>query len=299
MLDRLFSPKRMAALEESIADLANSCIDRFAVRGACDFSVEFANPFPAGTFLRLLGLPIEGLDEFLRMKDDVIRPGGADEDAANQSRQRAGAEISTMFQMALAEREAESRDDLLTHLVGLERQGDLTRAESINICYLLLLAGLDTVSGTLECAFALLARRPDLQRVMADPESIGPAVEELLRWIVTSPAQARVVTDDVTVEGVHIPKGTKVTALQATINFDPARFTDPLTLDVERSPNRHATFGVGVHRCLGSHLARIELAVALREWHRRIPSYQLPDGYNVTYTPALRGVENLQLQFAT
>jgi cytochrome P450 len=176
-----------------------------------------------------------------------------------------------------------------------ERAGDLRREDSLNICHMLLIAGLDTVTGTLESTFALLARRPDLQRQIADSDDVDLVVEELLRWIVTSPAQSRVATQDTLVDGVSIPSGAQVRIVQATINFDPARFENPLELDLARNPNKHATFGIGVHRCLGSHLARLEMRIALTEWHRRIASYRLPEGYEVLYTPALRGVTDLPL----
>jgi cytochrome P450 len=99
----------------------------------------------------------------------------------------------------------------------------------------------------------------------------------------------------VVVDGVTIPAGTQVKIVQATVNFDPARFENPLDVDLARNPNKHATFGIGVHRCLGSHLARLEMRIALTEWHRRILSYRLPEGYEVRYTPALRGVTDLPL----
>ena len=180
----------------------------------------------------------------------------------------------------------------------LETAGRLSRPESLNICHLLLLAGLDTVTGTLEVAFALLARRPDLQAELAgDPGLVPSAVEELLRWVVTSPTQLRVATRDTSWEGCPIHRGDRVAVVLATENFDEERFPDPTTVDLRRQPNSHVAFSEGVHRCLGSHLARLELRVALRQWHRRIPEYRIADGFEIEYTPALRGVPHLQLAF--
>jgi cytochrome P450 len=298
MLDPLFSPKRMAALEASVTDLANRCIDAFIDRGHCNFSEEFGNPFPIGIFLNLLGLPLAGMADFIRMKDDLIRPDSDDAAEADQIRHRAGGEIMTLFSDALIERETEAREDLLTHFLDRERAGDLTREESLNICLLLLLAGLDTVTGTLEVAFALLARRPDLRQALTEPARVSAAVEELLRWIVTSPTQSRIATADTTVDGLEIKAGTLVKIVQATWNFDPTRVANPLEVDLSRTSNQHSSFGVGVHRCLGSHLARLELRVALTEWHRRLPEYWLPEGYEPRYTPSLRGVADLPLEFA-
>jgi cytochrome P450 len=298
LLDPLFAPRKMALLEEDLAAFAKSCIDRFAARGDCDFSDEFAVPFPIGTFLRLLGLPYEGLADFLRLKDAQIRPPGSTSEEAEATRVKSRAEIVQIFDQALNARMTDPQGDLLSYFVELEQTQRLTRDEVINICHLLLLAGLDTVTGTLEVAFGLLARRPDLQRELTDdPEVIPSAVEELLRWVVTSPTQARVATRDTGLEGCPIQKGDRVAVLLATENFDPDRFPDPTNVDLHRRPNSHVAFSEGVHRCLGSHLARIELRVALREWHRRIPRYGLADRFQVEYTPALRGIPHLALRF--
>ena len=298
MLDPLFAPKRMAALEEDLAAFANRCIDAFADRGICDFSDGFAIPFPVGTFLRLLGLPYEGLSDFLRLKDAQIRPEGNTIEEMDAARVSSRAQITEVFDNALEARSKTPSDDILSYFAGLEHENRLTRDEVINICHLLLLAGLDTVTGTLEVAFGLLARRPDLQEEIAgDPGMIPGAVEELLRWVVTSPTQARVATRDTTVEGCPIQRGDRVSVLLATENFDPDRFPDPNTLDLRRLPNGHVSFSEGVHRCLGSHLARLELRVALREWHRRIPQYRLADGSAIEYTPSLRGIPHLTLAF--
>jgi cytochrome P450 len=295
LLDPLFSPKRVQSLEADITAYANTLLDDVSAGTTCNFSEAFAIPFPVATFLRLLGLPLDGLREFLALKENIIRPDAVDFEAANRIRAQAGVDISTLFMAALQERESEPREDLLSYFIERERSGDLRREDSLNICHMLLIAGLDTVTGTLESTFALLARRPDLQRQIAASENIDLVVEELLRWVVTSPSQGRVATQDVVVDGVTIPAGTQVKIVQATVNFDPARFENPLDVNLARNPNKHATFGIGVHRCLGSHLARLEMRIALTEWHRRIPSYGLPEGYEVRYTPALRGVTDLPL----
>jgi cytochrome P450 len=297
VLDPVFSPKRVGVLEAGLRELMNTCIDAFIDRGWCDFGPEVATPFPIGTFLNLLGLPQSGVSEFIRLKEGIIRPQADSVEASLEIRRRTGEEISALFQAALTERETAPQDDLLTYFVECERAGEFPRADSINICHQLLIAGLDTVSGTMECAFGVLAERPDLQKVLTDPATIKDGVEELLRWIVTSPMQTRRAIQDVVVDGVAIPAGTHVSVMQATWNFDPDRFPDPLTIDLSRGSNRHATFGIGTHRCLGSHLARLELRVALEVWHQRIPSYRLPDGYSIRYSPSLRGIPDLRIDF--
>jgi cytochrome P450 len=122
-------------------------------------------------------------------------------------------------------------------------------------------------------------------------------VEELLRWAATSPSQTRRAVQDSVVGGVEIPAGTHVSVVQGTWNFDPEKFADPLTVDLARPANRHATFGLGRHRCLGSNLARLEMRIAVEVWHQRIPAYRLAEGYELHYAPVLRGIPDLRLEF--
>jgi len=298
ILDPLFAPRRMAALEDDVASLVNRCMDGFIDRGSCDFSEEIAGPIPSGTFLRLLGLPLSRLDEFLRVKDDMIRPSGATAEEQDAKRGGAGQWVFAMYGEALDARASDPRDDILTHLVSLERTGDLTRDETLNICYLLLTAGLDTVTDALECSVAFLARHPDHQRQLVEhPASIPAAVEELLRFETPVPAIARVSMADTELGGCPVRHDDKVSVLLAATNMDPDVFPDPLTVDFQRDANRHVSFGAGVHRCLGSHLARMELRVVLREWHRRIPSYRLAEGHTLLYSPALREIRHLPIEF--
>jgi cytochrome P450 len=299
MLDPLFTPRKMALLEDGVAALVNRCIDAFIEGGSCDFSEDLAVPVPSGVFLQLMGLPLSRLPEFLRVKDDLIRPEGS---AAAQDAKRGEASgwVFAMYGEALdaRRREPEPGDDLMSHFVTLEDAGELTREESLNICHLLFIAGLDTVTDTLECSLAFLARHPEHQRqLVEDPALIPHAVEELLRYETPVPTIARVAMVDTEIGGCPIRKDEKVGVLIANLNLDPTTFPDPLTVDFRREVNRHVSFGAGVHRCLGSHLARMELRVVLREWHRRIPEYRLRADHVLMYSPALREIRHLPLEF--
>ena len=297
MLDPLFTPRKMALLEGEVADLVNRCVDGFIERGECDFSEDVAVPVPSGTFLRLMGLPLDRLEEFLRVKDDLIRPAGK---AAEQDATRAAAAqwVFALYGEALDARHGHGVDDLTTHFVRLEDAGELTREESLNICHLLFIAGLDTVTDTLECSFAFLARHPEHRRQLVDDPSLIPhAVEELLRFETPVPAIARVAVADTELGGCPVRKDDKIGVLLANANLDPAAFPDPLSVDFRREANRHVSFGAGVHRCLGSHLARMELRVVMREWHRRIPDYGLREGHVLRYSPSLREIRHLPLEF--
>ncbi len=300
LLDPLFAPQKMAALEDDVTELVNDLIDGFADKGACEFNDEFAVPLPCKVFLRLLGLPYEDLDLFLELKDGIIRGGGeADFEKQGQVRLDSAKRCYDYFNTVLDEREHQRADDMLSHFLDAEVDGErLTRDEILDICFLFMIAGLDTVTDSLTCFFHTLANRDDLRtRLVNDPAVIPSAVEELLRYETPVPTIVRVATQDVVVRGCPIKEGDSVMLSLGSANTDPAAFEHAGEIDFDRSVNRHYAFGGGIHRCLGSHLARRELRVALREWHRRVPEYHIKEGAELQWAPMLRQVEYLPLVF--
>jgi cytochrome P450 len=304
ILDPLFAPKRMDSMEDDVTARVNHFIDTFIDRGECDFSEEFAEPLPSSVFLGLMGLPWDQLDTFLRLRDGILRPQRLEPECMfNIERRRAiaratGEEIYDYFGRMLDVREREPTDDILTHLLHAEIDGDrLTRGELLDICFLFLIAGLDTVSDSLTCFYAFLATHPEHRhQIVVDPSLIPGAVEELLRWESPVPNVPRMAKVDWEVAGTAIPAGSFVSVCVGAANVDSAEFPDAFDVRFDRVGNRHLAFGGGVHRCLGSHLARRELRIALREWHRRIPDYTLKPGHEeLVYPPGLRHVENLTL----
>ena len=305
LLDPLFAPKRMDIIEDDIAARVNRFIDTFVDRGSCHFTDELAVPFPSAVFLGLMGLPWEDLDTFLRMKDGIIRPGGAtmmeaesvDPEERARIQSDTAQEIYDYFNAILDERERTPREDILSGFLHTEIDGSrLTREDILDICFLFLIAGLDTVTDSLTCFFAFLAQNPEHRSQIATDSSVIPAaVEELLRWESPVPAVPRMAVADTEVAGCPVKSGTLMMASLGAANVDPAQFGDPMTVRFDRATNPHVGFGGGVHRCLGSHLARRELRVALREWHKRIPEYSLKPGSELHYARGLRSVENLEL----
>jgi cytochrome P450 len=305
LLDPLFAPKRMDAIEDDIAARANRFIDTFVDQGSCHFTDELAVPFPSAVFLGLMGLPWEDLDTFLRMKDGIIRPGGAtmmeaenvDPEERARIQSETAEEIYAYFNAILDERESEPRSDIMSGFLNAEIDGNrLTREDILDICFLFLIAGLDTVTDSLTCFFAFLAQNPEHRSQIAkDPSVIPAAVEELLRWESPVPGVPRMAVADTEVAGCPVKAGTLMMASIGAANVDPAQFGDPMTVRFDRATNPHIGFGGGVHRCLGSHLARRELRVMLREWHKRIPDYSLKPGSDLHYARGLRSVENLEL----
>jgi cytochrome P450 len=308
ILDPLFAPKRMDAIEDDVAARVNHFIDAFVDKGECNFTDEFAELFPSSVFLGLMGLPWDELHTFLRLRDGILRPNVIDPNAlldpdARLAVTRAtGAEIYEYFGAFLDERAKRPTDDILTHFLTAEIDGEkLSRDEILDICFLFLIAGLDTVSDSLTCFYAFLARSPEhRQQLVSNPALIPNAVEELLRWETPVPGVPRMAKVDSEVEGVAIPAGTMVQVSVGAANVDPAEFPDAFDVRFDREVNRHIAFGGGVHRCLGSHLARRELRVTLREWHRRIPEYSIKPGHEeLEYPPGLRSVKDLTLVWPT
>ena len=298
LLDPLFAPQRMKLLEESTVQLVNDLIDGFVNDEEIDFSKQFSTPYPSQVFLTLFGLPMQDLPRFLAMKDGMIRPDvvvgkelGHPDVEAHQK--QTASSIYAYFEGVLAERAAEPREDLLSHFLQAEVEGDrLTHEEILDICCLFLIAGLDTVTASLDCFFGNLAQQPDARRkIVADPDAIPAMVEEMLRWETPVMGAARLATADAEVEGFAISAGESVMALLGAANVDAQEFPDADQLVWDREVNRHLAFGGGVHRCLGSHLARLELRVALREWHRRIPDYHIKPGAELLYTAGIRTID--------
>ena len=299
MLDPEFSPMKMRALEPDVRALVNQIIDGFADRGACDFHEEFATPLPSSIFLRLMGMSQEDLPQFLRWRDDTIRPDTNDPEEAQRIRDRVGSEINAYFDRALDEKAANPDDGLMARIAVGEVDGrPLTRAEQLGMCHLLMLGGLDTVTATLDCMVAYLANHPDRRRALVDdPTLVDTVVEELLRAETPVVMVPRLVAQDATIGGVDVKAGDTAVILIGAADTDDAEFPHADEVDFEREKNRHVAFGAGPHRCLGSHLARMELRVAIEELHKRIPDYRIQDDVDLHFSPAIRQAVDLRLEW--
>jgi len=297
-LDPEFSPKRIGELEADARVVVGTLIDGFVERGGCDFHEEFATPLPSSIFLRFMGLPRSDLSTFLQWRDDTIRPDVAPADMAGAAaiRERVGHDITAYFESALDAAHAAPTDGLLSRVALGEVEGrPLTRAEQLGICHLLLLGGLDTVTATLDCELAYLARHPAQRQALVDtPDLVDGAVEELLRWETPVMVLVRNVRQDHELAGVQLHAGDDAVIMIGAANLD-QEFPEPRRVDFAREGNRHLSFGAGPHRCLGSHLARLELRVALDEWHRRIPEYRMVDGAELAWSPGIRQASSLPI----
>jgi cytochrome P450 len=299
LLDPIFAPKQVALLEDQTRDLVKELIGPLVPQGRAHVHRELSEPLPTTVFLQLLGLPVSRTREFIELKDGIIRPPTHTPEDRIAYCNEVGQKIYAVLQEAIDERQQERRDDFLSMFLDAEVDGHrLTEEDVLDIGYLFFLAGLDTVTASLDCMLTFLAENPGHRQQLADDPSLIPyAVEEMLRWETPVQAVIRVTTEDTEVAGCPIPKGRPVAVVLGSANTDEAAWSDVDTIDFDRKGNRHIAFGGGAHRCLGSHLARMELRVALEEWHAAIPDYRLPDGLVPSYSQALRSVDNLELEW--
>lgn len=306
LFDPLFSPRAVNPLVPSIERLVNDHVDRFESRGECVLDQELGVPLPTQVFLTLMGLPLSDTELLHELKDGVLRPGYRDgiEPTDTESLARLGDEtarrIYEYFQAFVDERRAAPpHDDVMGRVLGAEVDGHrLTDEEVLDACFLLLIAGLDTVTNSLSLFYNQLARRPDLRGQLAgNPDLIPGAVEELLRWETPTPAVFRVAAADAELCGVPVHPGDMVTIDLGAADTDPGFQPDAGEIRFDRAPNPHYAFSGGIHRCSGSHLARQELRITLQVWHRRIPDYWIKPGTEPIWPPGLRSVENLVLQW--
>ncbi|MGV0834349.1 cytochrome P450 [Mycolicibacterium thermoresistibile] len=301
----LFSPARMKALEPEIRATVNRLLDGFAARGSAEFISEFAHELPASVFLSLMGWPLEDAPLFSEATDIAVfgKPGATEEENA-EARQQAAQQMFAYFAGVLADRRAkDDHNDITTQIIraplqinGESRQ--LTDEELCRMFFLLLIAGLHTVQGTLAWSVMHLSKRTDeRQRLIDDPGLLPGAVEEMLR-IEGAVVPGRHVKRDYELGGVSLKAGDQLILCLGAGNRDEREFANPDVVAIDRNPNRHLSFSAGPHRCLGSHLARIETSIALEELHRRIPDYRVDTSKpTISHASQVRGVLQLPILF--
>lgn len=303
LLDPLFAPRAIAHLEPQIERLANSLIDGFIADGEVEFHDRFAIPLPGIMFLSMCGLPLEDLHFLEECKDGCIKTGASDIHEMHRLGVISGNRLREYLTAELDRREkrATRGDDLLDRLTTFEVEGQrLSREQLLNVMHLFMIAGLDTVTASLTCLIGWLARHPvEQQALMADPTRLPAAIEELMRF--ENPVLSggmRYAIADTEIAGVPIRRGDKIDVCWTTANLDPAAFAEPLRVDLDRPANRHIAFASGIHRCLGSHLARLELRTAIRTLHARWASYAIAPGETPVYShEGVRAATHLPLVF--
>jgi cytochrome P450 len=314
ILQPFFTRSSVASWESTVRKLAGELIDGLAERGHCDLVAELAVPLPTRVFLTMFGLPLEDFDRLTTWKDALLHdfapplePAAVDAaDGPAQPhwhREEAIQNGAQLFEYLVGHierrRQREDTSDLLGQLLVGTGDDRLDDAEILGLSFVLVLAGLETVTSALSTMFSLLATQPQLRKqVAAEPSCIPQAVEELLRFDGPLMLVPRIATQDVTLAGQFIPAGAQVRIALGVANRDPAEHPDPDVIDLQRT-GRNLAFGAGPHRCLGLHLARMELRATVEEWHRRIPEYELAPGVTpqVTWPAATVSIPSLPLVF--
>jgi cytochrome P450 len=291
LLNPILYPRVVSKMTEGVRQRANDLIDKFADQSGCEFMKSFGTPFPISIFMQLMGLPMEQMSIFLVWEEDLLRG------ASLERRKAAAKSIRLYLDTLAAERRKNPTDDLASLVVTSKIDGRLwTDDEVIGALFLFFVGGLDTVASSLGFIFEHLATHPEHQQWLRDNlNEIPHAVEELLRRysVVTVHRQ---VTEDIVFKGVTMKKGDWVSLTQAHGSLDPREFDNPLEVDFKRKGVRHFAFSFGPHFCIGSHLARREIAVALQQWLTRIPPFRVREGTEVVrHAGGVFGIEHLEL----
>ena len=280
-----FSVAAIDRVEPLTRTIVGELIADIAARGPgpLDAATEFAQHVPVRVIAAMLGIPVALEATFTNWVDRILKVG------ANQPEVQSAAarEVREYFAGLVEERRADPSppDDLITYLIGAQIDGaPLDRKYIIGILFVLLMAGIDTTWSSIGSSLWHLATHPeDRERLVAQPELMPMAVEEFLRLY--SPAtMARIARQDCEIAGVAVRAGERVLLPFPAANRDPAVFSRPDEAVLDREINRHSAFGLGIHRCLGSNLARMELRVALEGWLAAFPSFELDPDHAVTWT---------------
>jgi cytochrome P450 len=293
----LFSPPAVARREPELRAICRRLVDAFADTGACDLQTTLARPFPTTVFVSMMGLPLSEARTFEEWNHVMLH--AYDDPPARQAAAKSILGYLDEFVRHRMAEGPEAAEDILSVLLRADVDGrPLDHDELVDYAFMLFMAGLDTVTAVLGFTFHCLATRPDLRRrLVSEPAVVPGAVEELLRAhaIVNT---ARVVAQDVTFAGVDMKAGDRVLLATALASRDPREFAGAADIDLERAANRHLAFGAGPHRCLGSHLARLEVRIAIEELHARVPDYRLAAGASVVaHGGGVLGIDALPIEW--
>jgi len=301
ILTRVFTPRRLAAIEPNVRAFAARTLDALAEQGEFDFIADLGAEVPMRTIGMLLGIPEEDQEA---VRDRIDRSLRLDEGAMPELTTMASAGGAGDFAAYIDWRVDHPSDDLMTELLTAEFTDEhgsvrtLTRAEVLGYVGLLSGAGNETTTRLIGWAGKLLADHPDQrQNLVDDPSLIPGAIEELLRYEPPSPVQARYVMRDVELHGQVIPAGSALLLLNASANRDERQFLVPDCFDIHRKIQRHLSFGYGLHFCLGAYLARLEARVTLEELFKRLSHWEVDwDNAVQARTSTVRGWEKLPVR---
>lgn len=291
-----FSPAAVAGYEPSTREFCRSLIEKFQARGRADAAADYAQQIPVRVIAMMLGVPTEMSDTFTGWVRDILEFAAEDPEQAAASRN----ELFQYLDQHIKARRDDPGDDLISQLLAAEVDGEpVPHMHILGTCALVLIAGIDTTwSGIGASMWHLATHADDRRRLAAEPELIATAIEEFLRAY--SPVtMARIVTEDTQFGGCPMKEGDRVLLPFSAANRDPAAFEDADKVIIDRARNRHIAFGVGIHRCAGLNLARMEMCVAVEEWMKLIPEFELDRSKPMQWAGGqVRGPRRLPVTFA-
>lgn len=297
ILQPFFSPHTLSAMLPLLQQQAIDIVEAAAAKAECEVMADVAIPYPSQVFLTLFGLPLEDRDRLVGWKDAVIdlaeRPTLEGVDATP------ALELFSYLTEAIQTHRENPGDDILSKV--LTGDDPLDDAEAIGLGFLFVLAGLDTVTSAMSMALLELARDAELRRmVREDGEQVKVFIEEIVRLEPPAPVLPRMTTREVTIGGITLPAESPVRLPIAAINRDDSDEISANHVVMDGKVHKHWGFGGGPHRCLGSHLARMELTLIINEWLRRVPDFELAPGFvpRIVFPANTFALEELRLRFA-
>ena len=290
-----FTPDAIKEHEPRTREICARLVEGFAGKRGCDAAADYAQEIPVRVIATMLGLPESEGDRFRTWIHEILELGITRPDVL----MKAIGETEKYFQNEVEKRRAAPTDDLISKLAAAKIDGEpITEPHLLGAIRLILIAGIDTTWSAIGACFWHLAQHPeDRKRLVDEPELIPTAVEEFLRAYAPV-TMAREVIKDTTINGCPFKPGEMVLLSFPAANRDPRLFPDADRVVIDRKENRHAAFGLGIHRCIGSNLARMEIKVALQEWLKRIPDFRLDPVAKVTWSEGtVRGPRKLPMLF--
>ncbi len=290
LLDK-FSPAAVSQMEPALRRVVGELIDDFVAEGFADLATQLTMPLPGIAIAHLLSLPDEVVATVREWTIRLIQ---------NPTDLEAIGDAMELIAALYDDRSEAPRDDIPSLVAQLVIDGEpISEGEYLCMMTTLVMAGLDTTANAGANVLELLSKHPELRaRLVDDPTRIPGAIEELLRFSTPLPSLARTATAQVEIRGETIEPGEKVSLCWIAANHDPEEFPDPERIDFDRFPNRHFVFGTGPHRCLGAHLARLELRVLLEEVLQRLPDFEVVHEDVRRYSGITRGISSLPARFA-
>lgn len=303
VINPFFSPAAVRRISDRARERARELVTEAAPKKSIDMAYGFAMLYPTEMFMEVIGLPSADGGMFLPWVEDMFRGFFYDDEESLRLSSAAVAKINDYFDAVIDDRMVSPRDpetDLVTRLLASSFRGEPMDRDMVRtIATTLMAAGLDTTRTVLGYTFQHLARHPAERALLVEQPELWPkAIEEMIRLYPILLSDAREAAQDVDFMGLPIKKGDLVLASVTSANLDPEMFANPTEFDMFRpNVNRHLGFGAGHHRCLGLHLARAELIIALEEWHAQIPDYRIPPGVELRERGGQLRLQSLPLEW--